>query len=1033
MSDVFISYSRNNMAFARRLIDKLNAVGKDYWIDWEDIYLTSPNWWTDIKLGIEGAHNFVFVMTPDSVASIVCNMELDYAFQLGKRVIPLLHEEIKNIDDILDAVDKYQPDEGMQLRLEERDPPSIVRENWRRLGDINWIFLRDEDNFEEAFQALLRIVDTDLSYVKAHTRYLTRAKEWERESQREDLLLFGKEIDIAETWLQQAQAYTLSHENDTGEITNPPLRPIQHKYITISREAENTRLRHLAELDASRQKSEAAAQRAREEAQKSHIARHNARRMLTGVAILSAIIILGTFLFTTNQLQTIEATLTESELRFESLSLASDAAVILNTANGNRETALLLSLRAFNTSQTHQAETALLRSIEQMYPSQTTLTDHIGGLVDDRSVSYDLLIDEESRRGVQVVCIAIESQMFAFPCTNTVQIFDIDTGEIHHHFSHAGYPIHATQILSERGWLMSASILGIVTIHDIVSGERIYYHNFRLPLLSATMTEDGEKIVLLECITVGVSCLTRVKQYSIDTNEMDFEITGYMVDSLEAHVILTADGDGALVTEDDIVSLYDFVSRERTMIFADHVGDVTTIALSEDGTYLVTGGVDSNVRLWDVQTGDPLRIFTGHTRAITQVRAMDELIVSTSEDGTARVWHHERGHQHTLSGHTGAVMAGLFDMTHGNVITLASDSTRRNWQINHASTNYTVARSMPISDPIYLFNPVGDTMIRARCTRTENLPRSNNSVCVNSAITIENIMPGLTNRPISIAKGGDRISVVALSNDGKLLFTYDGDARSLLWNTENPQTPMHELQFPNKYSVWSALFSEDDKKLILSGMEDNNSYILIWDIESRTIQARVEVFSPPATMYLDASGRLFGDGISTYMWDFEHDTAEQLPYTDLRISGNGRYLLGKNERRDEFTMTDLNLGTTVRQFVMENTGLYDINNDGTRMLVSIGNTLQLIDMATGEVLQTTSYEGRPNRLQFVRDDNNLIVIVINHRSSNTLLVLRQEVDNLIRHTCQIISRDLTLEEKSQYGIPTDDNVADICMDDSMTQ
>jgi hypothetical protein len=43
MSDVFISYSRKNSAFARRLIDKLNLTGKDAWVDWEGIPLTAPN------------------------------------------------------------------------------------------------------------------------------------------------------------------------------------------------------------------------------------------------------------------------------------------------------------------------------------------------------------------------------------------------------------------------------------------------------------------------------------------------------------------------------------------------------------------------------------------------------------------------------------------------------------------------------------------------------------------------------------------------------------------------------------------------------------------------------------------------------------------------------------------------------------------------------------------------------------------------------------------------------------------------------
>ncbi len=64
MSDVFISYSRKNNKFARRLIDNLILHGKDAWVDWEGIPLTSPNWWMEIKTGIEAADSFVFIMSP---------------------------------------------------------------------------------------------------------------------------------------------------------------------------------------------------------------------------------------------------------------------------------------------------------------------------------------------------------------------------------------------------------------------------------------------------------------------------------------------------------------------------------------------------------------------------------------------------------------------------------------------------------------------------------------------------------------------------------------------------------------------------------------------------------------------------------------------------------------------------------------------------------------------------------------------------------------------------------------------------------
>jgi tetratricopeptide (TPR) repeat protein len=240
-SDVFISYSRKNSAFARRLIDKLYLSGKDAWVDWEGIPLTAPNWWAEIKAGIEGADSFVFIISLDSMASVVCNLELDYALDLKKRIIPVMYEEVVSRDAFASIAD-YQPDTAMQERLSGGDPLQIARDNWQRLSHINWIFFRESDEFDAAFVALIRTVETDLPYVKAHTRYLTRALEWQRSKQPGDLLLFGKEIEAAEAWLAKANEYaSQSVPEGKSEIVNPLPQAVQRDYIAASRNGQKRR------------------------------------------------------------------------------------------------------------------------------------------------------------------------------------------------------------------------------------------------------------------------------------------------------------------------------------------------------------------------------------------------------------------------------------------------------------------------------------------------------------------------------------------------------------------------------------------------------------------------------------------------------------------------------------------------------------------------------------------------------------------------------------------------------------------------
>ena len=62
--DVFISYSRRDKGFVQILNEALER-SYNTWVDWEDIKPTTE-WWEEIKAGIEEAHTFIFVISPDS-------------------------------------------------------------------------------------------------------------------------------------------------------------------------------------------------------------------------------------------------------------------------------------------------------------------------------------------------------------------------------------------------------------------------------------------------------------------------------------------------------------------------------------------------------------------------------------------------------------------------------------------------------------------------------------------------------------------------------------------------------------------------------------------------------------------------------------------------------------------------------------------------------------------------------------------------------------------------------------------------------
>jgi len=99
---VFLSYSRRDHDFTRRLASALAARG--YAPDFDQSARDPTNidsgvsaedeWWQRLKDMIAAADVMVFIVSPDSAASKVCDEEIAYARALGKRIIPVLRSPI---------------------------------------------------------------------------------------------------------------------------------------------------------------------------------------------------------------------------------------------------------------------------------------------------------------------------------------------------------------------------------------------------------------------------------------------------------------------------------------------------------------------------------------------------------------------------------------------------------------------------------------------------------------------------------------------------------------------------------------------------------------------------------------------------------------------------------------------------------------------------------------------------------------------------------------------------------------------------
>jgi WD40 repeat protein len=201
--DVFVSYSRRDVAFVRRLVESIEERGKRVWLDAEGI-ADGEVFPQAIRSAIEQSDAFVFVITPAAVQSSFCDLEVDYARELNKRIVPVLRDPVRDSEL----------------------PPEI--------RDRNWIPFTDDDEFDPGLGRLITALDNDLDAAKAHTRWLVKALEWDAEGRDRSFLLRGAELRAAERWLA-------SRPDDA----DPAPTALQRDYLLASRTAAGRRQRIL--------------------------------------------------------------------------------------------------------------------------------------------------------------------------------------------------------------------------------------------------------------------------------------------------------------------------------------------------------------------------------------------------------------------------------------------------------------------------------------------------------------------------------------------------------------------------------------------------------------------------------------------------------------------------------------------------------------------------------------------------------------------------------------------------------------------
>lgn len=178
---VFVSYSRKDAEFLNWLASGLRDSGclVDFDQSAEDPSSVATGisaedaWWTRLEDMITAAEVVVFVVSPDSARSPICDEEIAFAQGLGKRVIPVLWRPI----DFAKAPPRLS---ALNVKISFATPHS--------------------DRLKAALQDLATSIHTDVQWFRAATLFGTAARRWDTSGRPADRLLRGVELREAEAW-----------------------------------------------------------------------------------------------------------------------------------------------------------------------------------------------------------------------------------------------------------------------------------------------------------------------------------------------------------------------------------------------------------------------------------------------------------------------------------------------------------------------------------------------------------------------------------------------------------------------------------------------------------------------------------------------------------------------------------------------------------------------------------------------------------------------------------------------------------------
>ncbi len=362
-----------------------------------------------------------------------------------------------------------------------------------------------------------------------------------------------------------------------------------------------------------------------------------------------------------------------------------------------------------------------------------------------------------------------------------------------------------------------------------------------------------------------------------------------------------------------------------------HTATIRSLSFAPTGKVLISGGHDNTVRIWNTSSNELVKTLRGHGRWVMSsvVSADGQTVVSAAMDHSVRLWD-IAGYEEMrvirgklLAGHEDAILAADFSPSSDRIVTASRDRTVKTWDFDtgkelqtfHEGHSYFTSNATVFASGTRLATAAADNSVRvwdiATGAQLQLLTGTGTGAVVAASRDGQLLLTAGPN--VAAEKSADKeptkseanwtaqtwnpktgklihklkghrsmVSAVAISPDGKLLFTGDIGGSGRLWNAKDGSL-VKNMDW-HQAKVIAASFSDDGRYLITAGLERN---VARWDLKTGEVQQDKLLVhtSILLSMDVDPSGRYVVTSCNDSklrVWDFN---SQQVIQT-IAIDGN---------------------------------------------------------------------------------------------------------------------------------------------------